>query len=470
MAKRFIPSAEDGANSTLSQAHPELCIAVVYLAAAQLAASGRKLRLHKKKDIQKLARAIADFGFLCPVLLDEHDRVIVGHARLEAAKLLGMTEVPCIRLDHLDEKRKRLFVIAEQRMGELSGWDREALALEFEELSALDPEFDLTISGFEEPQIDALTFGCSDPEAVDDELPGLKGPIVSRRGDLWLLGDHRLLCGDATEPSDLNLLMAGQLAAVVVTDAPYNVPVAGHVTSRRDHGEFVSGSGEMSDEQFTEFLAKIMRQSLSALSGSALAYMFMDWRHIGNMVDAARVASLDLVNLCVWDKGQGGQGSFYRSQHELCFCFRSGPGPHLNQVELGKHGRTRTNVWACPGVIGFGIEKAAARDMHPTVKPTKIIKDIILDCTRRGDVVLDVFSGSGTTIIACERSHRRGYAMDLDPKYVDVGVRRWEALTGEAARLEANGQTFHEVGVARKTAVESHAPSLPEARVRVRAA
>lgn len=309
----------------------------------------------------------------------------------------------------------------------------------------MDLSFSLELTGFSSAKIDSIVFGGESAHRSGDAIPALPDQIVSRRGDLWLLGESRLLCADATAPASFETLLAGEKVRVIITDGPYNVEIAGHVTSGGKHGEFVMASGEMSDDEFTDFETKVMERSLEALIGGGLLYFFMDWRHMKHTLAAAERVGLELLNLLVWVKGAGGMGSFYRSGHELVFLFRKRGASHLNRVELGKHGRNRTNVWTYEGVNGFGDGKAKAREMHPTVKPWVMIKDAILDCTAKGDAVLDLFSGSGTTIIAAEQSGRRGFATELDPRYVDVGVIRWQEFTGREARLASTGQTFREV-------------------------
>jgi DNA modification methylase len=258
----------------------------------------------------------------------------------------------------------------------------------------------------------------------------------------------------------LQHLLSGDQVRVIFTDPPYNVPVQGHVTSSKSHGEFVEGSGEMSDGEFTGFLAKVMHLCASALADGALAYVCMDWRHMKHVLEAAEAASLNLINLCVWDKGAGGMGSFYRSQHELVFVLKKGKAAHHNTVELGKNGRNRSNVWSYEGVSGFGADKAREREMHPTVKPLALVKDALLDCSKKGDLVLDLFGGSGTTLIAAEKAGRRCRMVELDPKYADVIIRRWEGVSGQEAVHEDLGTTFRTLSFGRPHA--ARAPCAPE--------
>jgi DNA modification methylase len=313
------------------------------------------------------------------------------------------------------------------------------------------------------PEIEAIRFGVGDAEPGDDDLPDLQPETVSRLGDAWSLGDHRLIVGDATSRDVLNRLLAGDQVRVVHTDPPFNDQIEGHVTSSKRHGEFLQASGEMTDAEFTSFLTTVMGQCATALVDGGLAYVCMDWRHMTNVLAAAEAAGLTLINLCVWDKGVAGMGSFYRSQHELVFLLKKGKAAHENTVQLGKHGRNRSNVWAYAGVRGFGADKARERDMHPTVKPLALVKDALLDSSRKGDLVLDLFGGSGTTLVAAEKIGRRCRMVELDPKYADVIIRRWEAMSGQEAVHEALGLSFRAVSFGRPEA------ALPPARLGMRA-
>lgn len=421
-----------------------LDLQIEYLPPSSLAAFGRKSRTHSKTQIAMIRQAIQTFGFDVPVLVDADKKVLAGNARVEAAIQEGMPLVPTVELAHLTPAQKRAFVIAENRLSELSGWDKEVLRIEFEELGALDLDFSLEVTGFLEPEIDAIVFG-DDTDGPGHKVLPLPSVPVSRVGDLWLLGDQKLLCGDSTSAASLETLLGNEQVRAVFTDAPYNVRIAGHVTGGGKFDEFVMASGEMSDAEFTEFLANSLEQIAARLMPGGVAYFCMDWRHISNVLDAVKVTDLEHINLVVWDKQLGGMGSWYRSRHELIFVFRKPGAAHLNRVQLGKHGRDRHNVWCYPGVNGFGSDKAREREMHPTCKPLTLVRDAILDCSGKGDLVLDLFSGSGTTIMAAQAAGRRGAAIDLDPRYVDTGVIRWQDHTGQEARLAATGQTFCEV-------------------------
>jgi DNA modification methylase len=408
----------------------------------------RNPRTHSDKQINQIANSIRRFGFTNPVLIDSDLGVIAGHGRLEAAKLLGIGEVPTIRLDHMTEAQKRAYVIADNRLAENAGWDRELLALELQYLSALDLDFDATITGFDTPEIDVLIQGIDLDGTRDrsDEVPEIDEsvPPVSRVGDLWELGDHRLLCADATKAESFDRLLKAQKAQMVFVDPPYNVRIDGHVCGLGaiKHREFQMAAGEMSEIEFIEFL-KTTLGNLAAFSvDGSIHFVCMDWRHCFELTSAGRGVYNELKNVCVWNKDNGGMGSLYRSKHELVFVFKNGSGAHINNIELGCHGRYRTNVWDYAGINTMRAGRMDDLAMHPTVKPTALIADAILDCSKRQGIVLDCFGGSGTTLLAAEKTGRRGYLMELDPAYVDVTIQRYQKLTGKTANHAATGVTF----------------------------
>ena len=408
-------------------------------------------RTHSKKQIRQIADSIEQFGFTNPVLIDRNGGIIAGHGRVEAATLLGLESVPTIRLDDLTEAEIRAYVIADNRLAELAGWDRGLLALELQGLAELDLDFDLAITGFETPEIDILIGELDAAEEEDDpadEVPELgDGPPVTRPGDLWLIGKHRLLCGDAMDPGAYARLLDDAQAQMVFTDPPYNVAIDGHVCGlgKVKHREFAMAAGEMSQDQFTSFLATAFRNLASHSSDGAIHFICMDWRHIGEVIAAGDQAYTELKNLCVWAKTNGGMGSLYRSQHELVFVFKAGTGPHINNVELGRHGRYRTNVWSYQGINSFGRNRDAELALHPTVKPVRLVADAILDCSKRGGIVLDAFAGSGTTLVAAEKTGRRGYGIEIDPRYCDVIVKRLIRAPGVEAFHWQTGERFSEL-------------------------
>ena len=431
---------------------------ITYHCPKALKPRGNNPRTHSKRQVRQIAESIKEFGFNSPVLIDAEGTIIAGHGRVEAAKLLGMDKVPAVRLEDMTEAQIRAYVIADNRLAELAGWDRDLLAIELQDLCKVDLDFDVTITGFETPEIDILIGELHDAEDDDeaDEIPEIDdSPPVTRPGDLWLIGKHRLICGDATDPDAYASLLDGERAQLIFTDPPYNVPIKGHVSGlgKVKHREFAMASGEMSESEFTRFL-KTAFTNLAAVSiDGSIHFICMDWRHLGEIVAAAEGCYAELKNLCVWSKTNGGMGSLYRSQHELVFVFKNGSAQHINNVELGRFGRNRTNVWTYPGINTFRKDRDVELALHPTVKPVSLVADAIFDCSERDGIVLDAFAGSGTTLMAAEKTGRRGYAIELDPRYCDVIVRRLAASAALEAIDAATGKPFIEIE--RERAVEA---------------
>jgi DNA modification methylase len=410
----------------------------------------RNARTHSKKQIRQIANSIERFGFCNPVLIDDSKQIIAGHGRVEAAKLLKLEEVPTVRLSHLSEADKRAYILADNKLAEKAGWDRDILALELQGL--IDLNFDLELTGFETAEIDIILDENREAKGAEtgpeDNVPPYPvGAAVSRPGDLWVLGQHRLLCGDARDEAAYRAVLDGAKAEFVFTDPPYNVPIDGHVCGlgRIRHADFAMGCGEMSEDEFKLFLQTTFRQLADNTTDGSIHQICMDWRHMGEMLAAGHTVYTSLKNVCVWNKTNAGMGSFYRSKHEMVFVWKSGTAPHINNFELGQHGRSRTNVWDYAGVNTFKPGRLDDLAMHPTVKPVSLVTDAIKDCSRRNGLVLDPFGGSGTILIAAERSGRRARALEIDPRYVDVSVRRWQAYTGKAAVLAETGETFEAV-------------------------
>jgi DNA modification methylase len=413
----------------------------------------KNARTHPAKQIRRLVESFHQFGFTSPLLIDENNVILAGHARWQAAKEAGLKIIPVIVLRGLSEGKKRAYVLADNKIAELAGYDRLALATELEELSSLlaADDLDLSLTGFEPAEIDNLLAELADTETDPaDELPKIAARPVSRKGDLWILGNrHRLLCDDARH-ADYARLMGGEQAAMVFTDPPYNVPVPKTVgRGRTKHRNFVMAAGEMPPAVYTKFLSDGLSPAAANSVDAALHYVCMDWRHMREMLDAGDSIYSELKNLVVWSKTNAGQGSLYRSQHELIFVYKIGDGSYLNNVELGRHGRNRSNVWTYAGANTFRAGRMADLTAHPTVKPIALVADAIRDCSRRGDVVLDPFAGVGTTILAAERIGRRSYGIEIDPLYVDAAVRRWQSFAKRDAILEGARQTFDEIAQAR---------------------
>jgi DNA modification methylase len=414
----------------------------------------RNARRHSKKQIKQIADSIERFGFTNPVLISDDGEIVAGHGRVEAAKLLGLKTVPTLRLSHLSETERRAYVLADNKLALNAGWDQEILAIELQALVDLD--FDLGVTGFSLAEVD-LTLDAarnSDPETPagpEDDIPAMPDRAVTRGGDVWVLGRHRLICGDARSVADYEALLQGERVDLVFTDPPYNVPIDGHVcgSGRIRHREFAMGVGEMSNAAFTSFLVETLGPMAKACRDGAIVFVCMDWRHMGELLAAGEAVFTELKNMCVWNKSNGGMGTFYRSKHELVFVFKVGEEAHVNSFGLGESGRYRTNVWDYPGVTSLGAKRAETLGMHPTVKPTALVADAIRDCSKRGDIVLDGFGGSGTTLIAAEVCGRKARLIEFDPLYCDTTIRRYERLTGKQAVLHGTARSFEAVSIER---------------------
>lgn len=425
--------------------HPQ----IKYVAPQSVRPYAGNARTHSKKQIKQIAGSIERFGFINPLVVCD-GVVLAGNGRLQAALQLGLESIPIIVVQNLSDAARRAYVLADNKLAQNAGWDPDILAIELQSL--LDVGFDdLELTGFSLGEIDSILVDAAEKGDVEpgpeDSLPEERVAAVSRRGDLWNLGAHRLICGDAQNEADYDRVLAGRRADLVLTDPPYNVRIGGHVSGlgKARHSEFAMASGEMSETEFTLFLSTFLTHAKTHSKVASILFVFMDWRHLFELTVAGRNNGLELKNLIVWAKDNAGMGSFYRSKHELCFVFKNGEGPHVNTFELGQHGRYRTNVWEYAGVNTFRSGRADDLAMHPTVKPTAMMADAIRDVTKRGAVVLDPFAGSGTTLIAAEKTGRLACAIECDPHYCDVIVRRWQAYTGKAATLEGGACTFEDV-------------------------
>jgi DNA modification methylase len=433
---------------------PRRSLSITYKAITDLNPDPKNPRIHTTKQVRQIARSIEVFGFNVPVLIDARGQLIAGHGRLLAAQLLGMTEVPTISLEHLSEAQIRAYMITDNRLTENSIWDDRLLAEQFKALAELDINFSVEITGFETSQIDLIIENAAPTEqgTVDlaDKVPDFSSkPQVARAGDCWLLDRHRVYCGDARNDTAFRALMLDRRAQIAFTDPPFNIRIDGNVSGfgKIHHPEFAVASGEMSPAEFSEFLRSICEQLARNSTDGALQFICMDWRHTEELLSAARSVYSGLQNVCVWVKECGGQGSLYRSQHEFIFVFKNGKKAHKNNIQLGQYGRYRTNVWSYPRVnfLSRRTDEGNLSTLHPTIKPVELVADAILDCSSRGDLVLDPFLGSGTSVIAAERTGRVCFGMELEPHYIDTVVRRWQAFTGQSAILEATGQTFNEI-------------------------
>jgi len=421
-------------------------LVIVYRKISDLKPYPRNARTHSRKQVKQIAAAIGEFGFTNPVLIDESDQIIAGHGRVQAAKLMGLAEVPTVQIAYLSATQKRAYILADNRLAEKAGWDHEILAVELQGLLA--DGFEVVLTGFEAPDIDVILDAAADTKSDrrgDDNIPSA-GPAVTQAGDLWQLGAHRIFCGNALESASYGNLLDGSKASLIFTDPPYNVTIGGNVGGKGEihHREFAMGSGEMTPPIFTSFLTTTFQRLAANSFDGSIHYTCMDWRHMQEMLAAGYNVYSELKNVCVWNKSNGGMGTFYRSKHELVFVWKSGTAPHLNNFELGQHGRNRTNVWDYAGVNTFRSGRMDELQMHPTVKPVALVVDAIKDCSKQGDIVLDPFCGSGTIIVAAERTGRKARALEIDAAYVDVAIRRWEQLTGKSATL-STGETFEEI-------------------------
>lgn len=426
-------------------------LAITSHAVADLKPDPRNPRAHSDRQIKQIARSIESFGFNVPILVDANLNIIAGHGRVLACRMLGWRELPTIQLEHFSEAQARAFMIADNRLTDNSTWDDRLLGETLKELSELNLDFSLEATGFTVGEIDLRIEGLSDPDDGKpdpaDELPGTTHVIpVTRPGDLWLLGKHRLLCGSALDAESYRLLMNGESAGMIFTDPPYNVRVDGHVSGLGavKHREFAMASGEMTEAEFIAFLTRACSLMARHSVDGSIHFVCMDWRHAGELLEAGRLAYTDLKNICVWAKDNAGMGSLYRSQHEFVFVFKHGRAAHHNNVQLGQYGRYRSNIWRypCANTMSRSSEEGNLLALHPTVKPVALIADAILDVSARGDIVLDPFLGSGSTLMAAERVGRICYGMELDPLYVDTIIRRWQKWTGGTAIQAVSGKSF----------------------------
>jgi DNA modification methylase len=436
---------------------------IFYQAPASLQPYGRNARTHSKKQLKQIARSIEKYGFITAVLVTSDGKIIAGHARVAAALMLGLKEVPTVCIDHLSDAERRAFIIADNKLALESGWDGDLLALELQDLTL--EGFDLEDTGFSLAEVDLVLEAAkeADPSPAqdppEDEVPPPAHHPVTQRGDTWQLGRHRLRCGDARSEDDYAALLEGEVVDLIFTDPPFNCSIQGHVSGlgKVKHREFAMASGEMSDGEFSEFLIASLCPAAAHCKDGAIAFVFMDWRGAGALMAAGKVAFTEQKQLCIWNKRNGGMGTFYRSKMELIFVYKKGTAPHTNTFGLGDTGRYRTNVWDYAGINSMSATRAQELAMHPTVKPVALVADAILDCTRRGEIVLDPFGGSGSTLIGAEKCGRVARLIEYDPIYCDTIIRRYEQYTGKQAVLTSTGETFEEVMDARRSSDEEAA-------------
>lgn len=404
--------------------------AVVLRSIDQLTVSDRHVRMHPERQIELITKSILRVGFTTPIIIGTNDRVLAGAARLEAARRAGMTHAPTISLAHLPHAEQRAYMLADNKLAEMAAWDDDVLKIELQDLATFDLAFDLTDLGFATAELDLMLQDGGDGADTEDTPPPLEETAVTRLGDVWDLGPHRLICADARDPEAYLRVMKGEKARMVFADPPFNVPIRGHVMKRgSNRREFPMAVGEMSSAEFVSFLAESLGEAAAhALEGS-IHYVCMDWRHMMEVLIACQQVIGELKNLCVWAKPNAGMGAFYRSQHELVFVFKKGSAAHINNFGLGKD-RYRTNIWKYEGASGFHAGRDDDLALHPTAKPVAMIADAIMDVSDRGEIVLDPFGGSGATLMAAEKTGRRARLIELDPLYCDVICRRYQAAGG----------------------------------------
>lgn len=453
MNDQSIPNHDVRQRTRVQNAWPKFRMQCEDLPTSTLRSNSRRLRKADKRLVEHLSQSIRRFGIVIPILIDNDNVIVHGHEIVAAAQSMGLAEVPVVRVAHLTPEAVRALRIALHKLSELSSWDKSVLKSELEFLTNFDIEL-ATFTGFSSAEIDVVLNAFN---ADDDELPARPANATSRLGDIWEFeGGHRLGCMDALSSTSYAALMGDELAGLVISDLPFNVRIAGNVSSRPSAREFAMASGEMSTSEFVAFLAAAFGLLATHSRPGSLSYQFMDWRHMSEMLQAGHSVYSSLLNLCVWAKTNGGMGSLYRSAHELCFVWKNGDTPHINNVQLGRHGRNRTNVWSYPGANVPRRRQQLEDEAHVTPKNVAMVQDAILDASNRGEIVLDAFAGSATTLVAAHRAKRRGYGIDIDPAYVDVGVRRLERATGAPARHAETGRIFTDTAAERASA-----PSLP---------
>lgn len=423
-------------------------LAVKYRPIDEIIPYANHTRVRSQRLIKKLQRSFLKFGWTNPLIVDSNNNLICGHGRLEAAKRNGETEVPVISLGDMSEADRRAYIIADNKLAEAAMWSKELLRSELSGLIELG--YDVELTGFDTFEIDGiLNFGEDDSSDDNVELPAENAVPICRAADLWIIGEHRLVVGDARDPSVYARLLAGETVQMIAMDPPYGCKIANNVSGngKVKHGDFLAGAGEV---PLAEFAATLLRPAFEASAAhcdpGAIAFVFMDWRGAPHMLSAAEGVFHEVKNMCVWVKSPG-MGGFYRSAHELCYVFKVSPGRHISNIALGQ--RNRCNIWNYPSANVFRAGRMQDLADHPTVKPKQMIADAILDCSRPGDIILDPFAGSGTILAACAMTGRRGRAIELDPKYADVILRRTAEATGCEPLLD--GKTpLSEVAAARQ--------------------
>ncbi|CAM3101799.1 Methyltransferase [Sphingomonas antarctica] len=398
-------------------------------------------RTHSKKQINQIAASIAENGFINPIIVNPDRRVIAGHGRLRAARQCKLDVVPVVVVTGLTDAQEKRLQLADNKIALNAGWDNDLLLNTLTVIEAAG--LDVVVAGFSNTELDLLRMPKLQFDEPFDPVPV---DAVTKLGDVWLCDDSRVGCGDLLDGTSLPALMGEERADAIIADSPYNTSNATHNGGKGKyrHREFKYAHGEMSVDEFTRFLTGTQAAMASYCRDGAVAYMFMDHHHAGEQIAAGDAVFGRRLNICIWIKTNAGMGSPYRSQHEMIFVYVVGDAPHLDNIKLGKHGRNRTNCWQAPSVNTFGSRQDDL-SLHATCKPVGLCADMILDVTARGDIVLDGFLGSGTTLLAALRTGRRAFGLEIDPAYVDVAITRWMDVTGLQAVLESTGETFDAV-------------------------
>lgn len=416
-------------------------------------------RSRPRAQRRALAACIKKNGFNSPIVVDEANVIINGHGRYEAAVELGLSTVPIVRVTHLNEAEKKAYRLADNKLAEMSTWKADLLPEELRAITDAGVKFDDT--GFSANEIDVVFDQAAEANGPDvapeDEIPTPRSVTVTKPGQMWALGKHHIICGDARDTSVIERLMAGEKAAMTFADIPYNVQIDGFASGKgaTKHPDFAMACGEMSSEEYTAFATSGLRNIANVCRDGAIVFVCIDWRHLDELSAAGHAAHFKLMNLIVWVKTNGGMGTFYRSRHELIFVFKFGKAAHVNTFGLGEGGRYRTNVWEYRGANAFGPTRHEDLASHPTVKPARMVADAIKDVSHRGDIVLDPFGGSGTTLIAAQMTGRVARLIEIEPSYVDLTIRRWQKATGLIAVDADTGVEFGELEAAAAAAAEA---------------
>lgn len=414
---------------------------VIYLSPKSL--TGNSIKKFNKEELQITTKVIEKFGFQVPIVIDNNQNVIIGAALLQAAINLKIDKIPTVEVKNLSDEEVKMFTVAINKISTYGELDFENIIVDLKDWLYM-PEYEITPEelGFSSIEIDNLLFTCDFENKCETNtneiIPENITPIV-QPGDLIKLGKHLLYCGDALESLSYKKLLGNNKADIIITDAPYNVKIQGNVTKQKHHNEFANASGEMTSQEFIEFLQTAFENLADFSEQDSIHYLFMDWKHLWEIQNACKEVYGKLLNICVWNKLKGGMGSFYRSQHEFCLVYQNGTASHKNNIELGKHGRNRTNVWDYTGMNSGNIQAKKLTKLHPTVKPAAMLTDILLDASNYNDIVLDCFGGSGSTLIAAEQCGRKARLIEISPTYCDVIIYRWEEMTKQKHQIIMKG-------------------------------